>query len=516
MDASRVSISAGQNRAAEAKPFVLVIFGASGDLTRRKIIPAIYSLYCDELWPADTMILGYARSGLGDESFRMQMKQAVAQYSRTPMDEQVWARFAANLYYQQGQYDNGADFSRLRQRVESMTAAAGISANYLFYLSTPPEQFTPVVEQLGLSGLARRGCCDGEPWSRVVIEKPFGRDLQSARALNQTLWRVLDEAQIYRIDHYLGKETVQNLLVMRFANSIFEPIWNQRYIDHVQITVSETLDVEGRGAYYDRAGALRDMLQNHMMNLLCLVAMEAPVALTADAIRDEKVKVLQALRPIPDDCAAFGVVRAQYGPGAIDGRPVEAYRDAKGVADDSNTETFVAMKLDVDNWRWAGVPFYLRTGKALAQRLSEIVIHFKPVPQVLFNAPPTGPMQPNVMVVRVQPDEGVSMQIQIKQPGATVKIEPYLMQFGYAGAFGAGVPEAYERLILDAAIGDSTLFIRSDEIEAAWRFVTPILEGCDVRRGQALPTYTPGSWGPAEADKLIASQGRRWHVSEVD
>jgi glucose-6-phosphate 1-dehydrogenase len=490
----------------------LVVFGASGDLTHRKIVPAVYNLFHDGLWPANALLVGYARSDKSDQSFREGLRESVAEHSRRPLDEQRWGQFAANVFYHRGDYDSGADFTALRQRLESLTAAAGIPANYLFYLSTPPGQFIGVVEQLGLSGLARRGAVSGpDLWSRVVIEKPFGRDLASAQELNRTLWKILDEKQIYRIDHYLGKETVQNLLVMRFANSIFEPIWNQKYIDHVQITVSETLGVAGRGSYYDQAGTLRDMLQNHMMNLLCLVALEAPTFLSADSIRNEKVKVLQALRPIPADCAAVGVVRAQYGAGRVDDEPIAAYLDEPGVAPQSTTETFMALKTYVDNWRWAGVPFYLRSGKALGQRVTEIVVQFKAIPQILFNAPPARPLQPNSLVIRVQPDEGISMQLQVKQPGAPLQIEPYPMHFGYAGAFGRSVPEAYERLILDAATGDSTLFIRSDEIEAAWRFVTPILEGCDLRPCTKLSTYVPGSWGPPAADELIAAEGHRWH-----
>ncbi|NLF29893.1 MAG: glucose-6-phosphate dehydrogenase [Planctomycetes bacterium] len=511
MDTSDITVSARfpQGR---ARPFVMVIFGASGDLAHRKIMPAVYELCCGKAWPAKTLVVGYGRAELDTGGFRDGLRQAVREHARSAFDEGVWRDLAGRIHYHRGEYGSREDFERLRARLESLTAEADLPPNYLFYLSTPPGQFEDVIAHLGASGLARKGAAGDEPWSRVVIEKPFGRDLDSARRLNGLLAEVFDEAQVYRIDHYLGKETVQNLLVMRFANSVFEPIWNQKYIDHVQITAAETSGVGGRGSYYDSAGALRDMLQNHMMNLLCLVAMEAPASLEADAVRDEKVKVLRSLRPIPPDCAAFGVIRAQYGPGEADGRTFRDYTGEPGVAAGSSTETFIALKLNIDNWRWAEVPFFVRTGKALAQRVTEIVIQFKPVPPVLFNRPPTGPMQPNQLVVRVQPDEGISMRFQVKQPGSPLKIEGVPMHFGYAGTFGRKVPEAYERLILDAATGDPTLFIRSDEIEAAWSFVMPILAGCDRVRGRALPRYAPLSWGPREADDLIAAGGARWHT----
>jgi glucose-6-phosphate 1-dehydrogenase len=508
-----VSVSARQSRANGEEPFVLVIFGASGDLAHRKLIPSVYGLHCEGLLPKKHFVVGFARSGMTDDAFRDGLRESVKRYSRVPLDEQKWREFASRIVYLRGEYDKEDDFIRLGGLLADLTAKEAMPANCLFYLATPPDQFAQVAEQLGKAGLGGRNSSGAAArgWRRIVTEKPFGRDLASAEALNLALRRVFDEKNIFRIDHYLGKETVQNLMVLRFANSIFEPIWNQKYIDHVQITVSETLGVERRGAYFDRSGAMRDMLQNHMMNLLCLVAMEPPATLAADAIRNEKVKVLQALRPIPPDCVGFGVVRAQYAAGQVDGRPVAGYLQEPGVASDSLTETFVALKLDVDNWRWAGVPFYLRTGKRLAKRVTEIVIQFKSVPQVLFNAPPAAPLQPNLLVVRIQPDEGVSLQFQVKQPGAATRIHPYTMDFTYAGVFGSAAPDAYERLLLDAATGESTLFIRSDEIEAAWRFVTPVLKGCDREPGKRLPQYAPGSWGPAEADRLVASAGHRWH-----
>jgi len=491
------------------EPFTLVIFGASGDLTRRKLVPAVYDLWCDGLLPPEFAVVGYARSAKTDREFRAGLRTGVEAFSRAEsLDEATWQRFASRLHYLSGRYDDPAGFRALRRRLEDGVEQGEGAANVLFYLATPPSSFPAVIESLRESGLARPGA-GLAPWSRIIIEKPFGRDLASARDLNGQLLAAFQERQIYRIDHYLGKETVQNILVLRFANSIFDPLWNARYVDHVQVTVAEQVGVEGRGPYYEQAGALRDIVQNHMMHLVCLVAMEPPPALDAEAVRDEKVKVLRALRPIPPACAAEGVVRGQYAAGEVGGEPVPAYRDEDGVADDSVTETFVAMKLFIDNWRWAGVPFYLRTGKRMRVRMTEISIHFKPIPQVLFGAPPRGPLQPNVLAVRIQPNDGISMRFQVKVPGPAVKIEPYQMDFGYADAF-TRAPQAYERLLLDAALGDSTLYTRSDEVEAAWAFVEPILEGCRGCPPECLPTYPAGSWGPAEADALIEADGRKW------
>jgi len=488
-------------------PFTLVIFGASGDLTRRKLVPAVYDLWCDGLLPPEFTVIGYARSAGTDEAFRAGLRTGVEAGSRAEvLDEATWQRFASRLRYVCGPYDDPTGFRALDKRLKEGTGQG--AANVLWYLATPPSSFPAVIASLGESGLARRGAADA-PWSRIIIEKPFGRDLSGARNLNARLLTAFDERQIFRIDHYLGKETVQNILVLRFANSIFDPLWNAKYVDHVQVTVAEQVGVEGRGPYYEQAGALRDIVQNHMMHLLCLVAMEPPLALEADAVRDEKVKVLRSLRPIPPECAADGVVRGQYGGGEMGGEPVCAYRDEEGVADESLTETFVAMKLFIDNWRWAGVPFYVRTGKRMAVRMTEISIHFKPIPQVLFGAPPRGPLPPNILAVRIQPNDGISMRFQVKVPGPAMRIEPYQMDFGYAETFTAA-PQAYERLILDAALGDSTLFTRSDEVEAAWAFLDPILEGCRRCPEGCLPTYPAGSWGPAAADALIEADGRNW------
>jgi glucose-6-phosphate 1-dehydrogenase len=491
-------------------PFTLVVFGASGDLTRRKLIPAIFQLWCQELLPTDFIVMGFARSEKTDAEFRAELAEAIRatlDCAGKPIDEARWEQFTERLFYCAGQYDDSASFAQLEDRL----ATIGAPANRLYYLATPPNAFPQIIEQLGDAGMARRD--QDTPWARVVIEKPFGTDLETCHALNELVRTVFDEKQIFRIDHYLGKETVQNILVLRFGNSVFEHVWSHHYIDHVQITVAESLSVGTRGGYYDHAGALRDMVQNHMLHLLSLVAMEPPSSLDADDIRNEKVKVLSALRGIPWECAANGVVRAQYDAGTIEGEPISAYRDTDGVAPHSRTETFVAFKTYVDNWRWEGVPFYMRTGKALPKRCTEISIHFAAVPRLLFNRPETDPLAPNVLTLRIQPNEGISFAFQAKVPGHGTVIKPLKMDFDYSESFGTQPPDAYERLLLDAAIGDATLFTRGDEVEQAWRFVTPVLEGCS---GDAcptcLPTYPAGSWGPPEADALIREDKREWHL----
>jgi len=492
-------------------PFTLVIFGASGDLTRRKLVPAVFSLFCEGLLPEKFSIVGFARREKSDDTFREEMHEAVKTFARVqPIDESRWREFARNVHYHQSTFEDTSGYRSLKQRLESLAGQSNAPCNCLFYLATQPTQFPLIVEQLEKSEFTRSDSSERR-WSRVIIEKPFGRDLDSARRLNEQVKAAFDEEQIYRIDHYLGKETVQNILVLRFANSIFEPIWNQKHVDHVQITVSETVGMEGRGKYYEQAGALRDMVQNHMMHLLCLVAMESPNSLDAGAVRDEKVKVLRALRPIPPVCAVNGVVRAQYTQGTCLGEDVSGYRQEDGVSADSNTETYVAFKAFIDNWRWSGVPFYLRTGKRLPARVTEIGIHFKSVPQVLFNTDPAAPMLPNLLALRIQPNEAISLRFQVKEPGPGMHIRPLKMDFGYADGFGKEPPEAYERLLLDVARGDATLFTRSDEVEAAWEFLTPVIEGC-AGWGGGLPTYAAGTWGPKEADDLIAADGREWHL----
>jgi len=494
------------------EPFALVIFGASGDLARRKLLPAVHRLFEGGLLPEHFAVVGFARTELSDEAFRHSVQQAVApRAAHRGGQGRGWADFARRLYYVRGDYDDPASYAALRARLAALAAERGAPCNCLFYLATPPAVFATIADQLRAAGLSRRE--PGGGWARLVVEKPFGRDLASAKALNAHALAAFAEEDVFRIDHYLGKETVQNILVLRFANAIFEPLWNHKYVDHVQITVSETVGIEGRGPYYDQAGALRDMVQNHMMHLLCLVAMEAPNSLGAEAVRGEKVKLLQALRPMEPACVSDAVVRAQYAEGEVGGRRVAAYRQEPGVAPDSLTDTYVALKLFIDNWRWAGVPFYLRTGKRLAARVTEIGVHFKAVPQVLFNAPPFGPMAPNVLTLRIQPNEGIALQFQVKRPGVGVRIEPFDLDFGYAAAFGGEPPDAYERLLLDAALGDPTLFTRSDEVEAAWAFLTPILYACADEQVAELPQYPAGSWGPREADAMLEADGRRWTVS---
>ena len=494
------------------EPFTLVIFGASGDLAARKLLPAVHRLFQEGLLPEQFAVVGFARSAMSDEAFRDEVRQAMAKFAPPrPGDALDWPDFAGRLFYHRGDYGDPASFASLRARLEALAAAGGTPCNCLFYLATPPAVFAPVAEQLRAAGLSHpTESCAG--WRRLVIEKPFGHDLASAQALNAGILAAFAEDQIFRIDHYLGKETVQNILVLRFANALFEPIWNHKYVDHVQITVAETVGVEQRGAYYDHAGALRDMVQNHMMHLVSLVGMEAPNSVDSETVRSEKVKVLKALRPMPRACVSDSIVRAQYAAGQVAGQPAPGYCDEPGVAPDSITETYVAIKTFIDNWRWAGVPFYLRTGKRLAARVTEIGIHFKPVPQVLFNAAPFGPMAPNVLALRIQPNEGISLQFQVKKPGARVQIEPFMMDFGYAAAFGGEPPEAYERLLLDAALGDATLFTRSDEVEAAWAFLTPILYTCAEEELAALPRYAAGTWGPKEADAMLEADGRQWTV----
>jgi glucose-6-phosphate 1-dehydrogenase len=474
------------NQQSNVEAATIVIFGASGDLTRRKLIPSLHSLGCEGHLPRTVQVLGVARSALTDEAFRARLYKGVAEYARlTPRVCELWSSFAGRHSYLAGGYDDPDTYRRLGERLAQYDAERGTSANRLFYLATPPSLYPVIVDRLGQAGLNR-----SDPgWTRIIIEKPFGHDLASARQLNVQVHEVFDEAQVYRIDHYLGKETVQNLMTFRFANAIFEPLWDRNYVESVQITMAESIGVGHRAGYYDRAGVLRDMLQNHLLQLLTLTAMEPPSAFNARALRDEKVKVLQAVRPLASDCYVLG----QY----------KGYRREAGVADNSTTPTFVALKLHVDNWRWKGVPFYLRTGKNLARKVTEITLQFKHVPHLLFPGP--GELDSNILSLCLQPDEGMHLLFQTKQPGAGMHTAPVDMEFHYSDHFGErSLPEAYERLLLDALQGDASLFARSDEIELAWGLVDPLTATREP------VSYAAGSEGPIEAADLLVKEGHRW------
>ncbi|MBX6314678.1 MAG: glucose-6-phosphate dehydrogenase [Isosphaeraceae bacterium] len=491
-------------------PCVIVLFGATGDLTHRKLAPALFRLAHEGQLPADYAIVGFARRDWDDARFRQELHQTLASEAGAGPDfEPTWPSFADHIAFAPGTFDDPAAFARLRQTLERLDATHKTRGNRLFYLAVAPEFFAPIVEQLGQAGLIYPAHQEG-PWSRVVVEKPFGHDLKSAIALDRDLKRRLDESQIYRIDHYLGKETVQNIEALRFANAIYEPIWNRRHVDSVQITVAEEVGMAGgRGAYYDTAGALRDMVQNHMMQLLCLVAMEPPVNLSADAVRNEKVKVLQALPRWSPEEVARCVVRGQYTAGSINGQEVPGYRQEKGVRPDSKTGTYVALRLTLESWRWAGVPFYLRTGKRLPKRATEIAVQFKRPPTELFEADDIDGGGANQLILRIQPNEGASLAFQAKVPGSRRRVQEVRMDFRYGTAFAAPPPEAYERLLLDVMLGDPTLFTRADEVESAWRFITPILEAWESS-GAEPAFYPAGTWGPEAADALLARDGARW------
>jgi glucose-6-phosphate 1-dehydrogenase len=513
------------------EPSSLTIFGVTGDLAHRKLIPALYDLACHGVLPPEFTIVGYGRQPLDDDSFRELMLEAIDDhYGQDDVDGESCERILRAPRYVQGQFDDPEGYRRLAATLEELDRDGGTRGNRMFYLATPPSQFPVIVEQLGEAGLARRGAFDaahalGEPvpgWTRLVVEKPFGRDLASAEELNGIIGAVFDERQVCRIDHYLAKETVQNLLVLRFANGIFEPLWNRRYVDHVQITAAETLGVEHRGPYYEEAGALRDMIKPHLVQLFSLVAMEAPVAFDADAVRDEKLKVLRAVRPIPSSRVDLSAVRGQYVQGTVDGEEAAAYRSEERVSPDSTTETFAAVKLLVDNWRWQGVPFYLRTGKRMAKKVTEIAIQFRRPPVSIFRqaagAPGTGVAAPgaiaapaaNVLVLRVQPDEGFSLRIESKAPGQGLTLQQVAMDYSYGSTLKELPFSAYETVLVDAMEGDMTLFKRGDQVEQAWRLMEPILEAWKVRPARGLPIYEAGSWGPEAADALVARDGRVW------
>ncbi len=489
-------------------PATIVIFGASGDLTFRKLIPALYDLAYERLLPAGFSILGFAHRDFDDASFREQMRAGVEEFSRNPLDNAVWDSFSAGIHYTRGDFTIDEDYDKLARRLREIDSDRGTTGNYLYYLATPPRFYEPIIDGLAARGLENPS--SEASWRRIIVEKPFGHDYQSAHELNMAISEAFDEDNVYRIDHYLGKETVRNILAFRFGNGIYEPLWNRHYIDHVQITVAESIGIEDRAGYYERSGAIRDMVQNHLMQLFSLTAMEAPVSLAADAVRDEKVKVLNAVRPMRPELVPRQTVRAQYGPGYVSGEEVAGYRDETGVATDSMTETYAALTLYVDNWRWAGVPFYLRTGKRLARRVTEVAIRFRPVPQRLFESDPTEHSAPNELVLEIQPDEGINLNFKVKVPGPTFDLRPVNMVFQYGTAFNVQLPEAYERLLLDAMLGDRTLFIRRDEVEAAWQIVDRVISGWERQGAHSIPTYHSGSWGPSEANLLLAHDGHEW------
>jgi glucose-6-phosphate 1-dehydrogenase len=488
-------------------PHVMVLFGATGDLSHRKVFPALAQLWRTNLLPADWALVAIGRRPYDDETFRAEIATSLEKYSRLPLDPEVARQFLDRIFYHRGDFGDDATYDTLSSRLDTMHLEHGTASNLLFYLATQPSAFPMIVAEIGRCGLDHERHDGG--WRRAVIEKPYGRDLESAKRLNRDVLKVFRESQIYRIDHYLGKETVRNLMVFRFGNGIFEPLWNRRYVDHVQITMAESIGAEDRGAFYEETGATRDVLQNHLLQLLSLVAMEPPATFAADALRDEKLKVLRAIAPPTREKVARDVVRGQYSQGWVAGQAVPGYREDPEVDPSSETETFVAAKLDVDDWRWSGVPFYLRTGKRLAKRATEIAIQFRDVPHRLFADAATDP-QPNLLAIRVQPDEGILLRFGSKVPGLGLDIRPVTMDFTYGTAFSTDTPDAYETLLLDAALGDQTLFTRADEVEAAWAIVTPILDAWLDSPPPAFPNYPGGTWGPDDSDELLAREGRRW------
>ena len=489
-------------------PCVLVLFGSTGDLAHRKVVPALYQLWRTNLLPHEFVLLGIGRRPFDDDTFRDELRKAVDKYSRVqPIDEPAWRTFRERLCYQRLDFDDAAAYEALAGRLEDLDHERGTRGNHLYYLATQPSAFSEIVAQLGRVGLDHE--VHGGGWRRVIIEKPFGHDLESAHRLNKEVGRVFRESQVYRIDHYLGKETVRNLLVFRFANGIFEPIWNRRHIDHVQITVAESIGVENRGAFYEETGASRDFLQNHLLQLMSLVAMEPPATFAADPLRDEKLKVLRAIAEKSRSDIARDVVRGQYGSGWVAAEPVKGYREEPEVDAASETETFIAAKLMIDDWRWSGIPFYLRTGKRLPKRATEIAIQFKEVPHKLFRESATDP-DPNLLAIRIQPDEGIMLRFGAKIPGLGIDVRSVTMDFTYGSTFAVDSPDAYETLILDALLGDASLFTRADEVEEAWGIVDPMIDAWADSPAPDFPNYESGSWGPSAADELLARDGRRW------
>jgi glucose-6-phosphate 1-dehydrogenase len=501
-------------------PCNIIIFGATGDLTHRKLMPALFSIHGQNLLPDQMHIIGFARREFTDHSYRDEIKESIQQFAPDIWKEYEshWPKFSDRIFFHRSEFDSLKGYSWLKTRLDDLDMASSTCGNRLFYLATPPSNTSEIVKQIAAAGLNKPGPdritkkMNPNAFARIIVEKPFGSDLDSAKALNAELKSVFDESQIYRIDHYLGKETVQNIFVFRFANAIFEPIWNGKYVDNVQVTVAETVGVENRAGYFDHAGELRDMVQSHALQLLTLVAMEPPISLDANAMRDEKVKVLKSLRPIAEYEVEQYTVRAQYGAGIIDGKGVPGYLDEAGVAPDSETDTYVALKMEVQNWRWAGVPFYIRAGKRLPKRATEINIQFKNIPGILFAHMASSGVEPNVLTIRIQPDEGISIRLGSKPPGPRMKVESVELDMTYGSTFGSAIHDAYERLLMDAMLGEAALFTRDDEVEAEWAFITPILKAWAASETMPLNPYGAGTWGPDASVVLLDrdSPGRKW------